>query len=211
MPNIKQLLNDFMKEVEPKINKVYDDEEEQGKEGKSIKVYNEFSLQHELGIFLREKLPKYKVQFERNVKNFFRIEDTIKHEIDIVIYNKQKKERYAIELKFPLNGQYPEEMYSFIIDIKFMEQLKEHGFNATYTLTMVIDHNFYEGKTYDNSGNPRQGIYSYFRNKKIIEGEILKPTGNSDNSKSITLNRSHQIEWQENPNKDMKYYIVEIK
>lgn len=35
-------------------------------------VYNEFSLQHELGIFLREKLKKehFKVEFERNVKFF---------------------------------------------------------------------------------------------------------------------------------------------
>lgn len=209
MLDIKQLLNDFMKEVEPEINKVYFNEEQE-KEGKSIEVYNEFSLQHELGIFLRKKLPEYIVQFERNVK-FFKIpNNTVKHEIDIVIYNEQKTEKYAIELKFPLNGQYPEEMYSFIKDIKFMEQLKAHGFDATYTLTMVNDHNFYEGKTYDNSGNPRQGIYSCFRNKKKIEGKILKPTGNSDNSKSITLNRSHQIEWQENPNK-VKYYIVEIK
>ena len=49
-------------------------------------VYNEFSLQHELGIFLRAKLTGYKVQFERNTK-FFGITGTIKHEINIVIYN----------------------------------------------------------------------------------------------------------------------------
>ena len=31
-------------------------------------IYNEFSFQHELGIYLRNVLPKdYKVQFERNV------------------------------------------------------------------------------------------------------------------------------------------------
>ncbi|MFO7868650.1 MAG: hypothetical protein R6U95_05055, partial [Bacteroidales bacterium] len=35
------------------------------------KIYNEFSLQHELGIFLRKKLEdKYRVDFERN-KNYF--------------------------------------------------------------------------------------------------------------------------------------------
>lgn len=33
----------------------------------NIDLYNEFSLQHELGIFLREALTPYKVQFERNV------------------------------------------------------------------------------------------------------------------------------------------------
>jgi len=34
-------------------------------------IYNEFSLQHELGIFLRQKIPASKVQFERNVTHFF--------------------------------------------------------------------------------------------------------------------------------------------
>lgn len=108
-------------------------------EGEKVEVYNEFSLQHELGIFLRERLPNYKVQFERNTK-FFGISGTLKHEIDIVIFNDM--ERYAIELKYPVNGQYPEQMYSFVKDIIFMEQLKNNGFDATYCLTMVKDKNW---------------------------------------------------------------------
>ena len=96
-----------------------------------VEIYNEFSLQHELGIFLRNSLKNYKVQFERN-KKFFGITGTTKHEIDIVIYNDKK--RYAIELKYPLNGQYPEQMFSFVKDICFMEELKENGFDHTYCL-----------------------------------------------------------------------------
>lgn len=68
---------------------------EMGKNG--IEVYNEFSLQHELGIFLREKLPSYKIQFERNVKDFFRNKKTVKKEIDISVFNEEKTENYAIE------------------------------------------------------------------------------------------------------------------
>ncbi|MBR3424909.1 MAG: hypothetical protein IKG79_02530, partial [Neisseriaceae bacterium] len=60
-----------------------------------INIYNEFSLQHELGIFIREfirekcpQLPKYKVEFERNVSKFgFDKNKTQKKEIDIVIYS----------------------------------------------------------------------------------------------------------------------------
>ena len=55
-----------------------------------VEIYNEFSLQHELGIFLRNSLKNYKVQFERNTK-FFGITGTTKHEIDIVIYNDKKR------------------------------------------------------------------------------------------------------------------------
>lgn len=35
-----------------------------------VEIYNEFSLQHELGIFLRERLQGYQVHFERNVSYF---------------------------------------------------------------------------------------------------------------------------------------------
>ncbi len=33
-------------------------------------VYNEFSLQHELGVYLRNNLKSKKVEFERNVEYF---------------------------------------------------------------------------------------------------------------------------------------------
>lgn len=36
----------------------------------AIEIYNEFSLQHELGLFLRNQLKGCKVQFERNVLHF---------------------------------------------------------------------------------------------------------------------------------------------
>lgn len=163
----------------------------------NIEIYNEFSLQHELGIFLRNSLPEYKVQFERNI-SFFGISGTIKKEIDIVIYN--DNEKHAIELKYPVNGQYPETMFSFIKDIKFMEQLKENGFNSTYAVTLVDDHNFYEGTKVD-------GIYAYFRNRKIINGLISKPTGKKD--ESFTVNGSYNISWK--PLEKYHYYIVENK
>ena len=102
-------------------------------------------MQLELGIFLRTRgeCSGYTIQFERNV-SFFSITGTIKHEIDIVIFNLDKTEKFAIELKFPKSGQYPEQMYSFIKDIVFMEQLKKYGFTETYTLTLVDDPLFYE-------------------------------------------------------------------
>ena len=162
-----------------------------------IEIYNEFSLQHELGIFLRESLNEYKVQFERNTK-FFGIKSLTKHEIDIVVYN--DSEKYAIELKYPLNGQYPEQMYSFIKDICFMEELKAFGFTGTYCLTFVNDKNFYSGKKTD-------GIYAYFRNGAPICGNICKPTGAKE--ESLVLAAEYSVLWT-CVDKDMMYYIVEI-
>lgn len=162
----------------------------------TVEVYNEFSLQHELGIFLRAKLKGYKVQFERNTK-FFGIKGTVKHEIDIVIYN--DIEKHAIELKYPLNGQYPEQMFSFVKDIKFMEELKEAGFDSTYCLTLVQDRNFYLGQKQD-------GIYSFFRGGKSLTGIIRKPTGKKD--EIINVNGKYRIEWVSCC--EMMFYIQQI-
>lgn len=166
-----------------------------------VEIYNEFSLQHELGIFLREVIgtDQYKIQFERNV-NFFQInkEKTIKKEIDIVIFNDDKTEKYAIELKFPMNGQYPESMYSFVKDIKFCEQLRDLGFNATFAVTVASDSCFFGSGTV-------KGIYQYFRNATPLTGKIDKPTGKTD--EFIEINDSYLIEWLEMKNKS-RYYIV---
>ena len=179
--NIEQLLNEFMDLVA----------------AGEVEVYNEFSLQHEIGIFLRAKLPGYKVQFERNTK-FFGISGTIKHEIDIVIYN--NCEKHAIELKYPLNGQYPEQMFSFVKDIKFMEQLKEAGFDSAYCLTLVQDKNFY-------SGQKREGVYAYFRGGDPVRGEIVKPTGKRD--EQICINGIYEVKWNKSET-GIAYYNINI-
>lgn len=166
-----------------------------------IDIYNEFSFQHELGIYLRYRLPNYKIQFERNISFFFKNPvNTTKKEIDIVIYTSDFCEKYAIELKYPRNGQHPEQMFSFIKDIKFMEELKELGFNRTFTMTLVDDYLFYEG-------NDHSGIYSFFRDNKMIQGLITKPTGRKD--ERIILEGQYNIEWRRLDN-NLRYYLLEL-
>lgn len=171
-------------------------------ESSGIEIYNEFSLQHELGIFLRNKLPGYKVQFERNVSFFTNDTDTIKKEIDIVIFNKDKSEKFAIELKYPLNRQYPEQMYSFVKDIKFMEELIEIGFIGTTVVTLVSGRPFYEGVN-------NQGIYKYFREEYEVYGQIFKPTGHLKDKDFINLNGRYEFSWEPVFNNN-RYYVIEI-
>jgi hypothetical protein len=147
-------------------------------------------------------LPNYKIQFERNVSFFQSGISTIKKEIDLVIFNDNKSECYAIELKCPLNGQYPEQMYSFVKDIKFMEQLKQLGFVKTYCVTLVADIPFYSGKN-------NEGIYKFFRKEYAVYGEIFKPTGARKNKDSIALDSRHEFIWQSLKDKT-KYYILEL-
>lgn len=162
----------------------------------SIEIYNEFSLQHEMGLFFRTLFPEYKVQFERNTK-FFNIGNLIKKEIDIAIYNDD--ERYAIELKYPLNGQYPEQMYSFIKDIKFMEQLKESNFTNSFCVTLVSDRNFYQGSNI-------KGIYAFFRAGKLITDIIEKPTGLVKDA--VHIKGTYCANWKDF--RDEKYYVISI-
>lgn len=66
----------------------------------------------------------------------------------------RNSEKYAIELKCPLNGQYP-------------EQLKERGFTNTCCLVLASNRLFYQGKSYE-------GIYKYFREEYSVYGVIFK-------------------------------------
>ncbi|OOS07422.1 hypothetical protein SAMN02745664_102128 [Moraxella cuniculi DSM 21768] len=174
-----------------------------------IEIYNEFSFQHELGIFLREKLNHkgYQIRFEINVRCFgYEPKETYeKKEIDIIVRSKHNKnELYAIELKFAnkTNGQHPEKMFSFIKDILFMETVKAQckEFIENYCVTFVEDDKFYTGRKID-------GVYAYFRSGKEISGKIEKPTG--DNKFTISLRNSYKIKWEELSDKK-KFYIVKV-
>ena len=167
-----------------------------------IEIYNEFSLQHELGIFLRQRLPNNKVQFERNVSYFgFDKTNFIKKEIDISIFRKdQKLLTFAIELKFPTNGQHPEQMYSFCKDIKFTEELKSAGFERTYVVIFANDHLFYSGN--------QEGIYGFFRGGKTLQGKIEKPTGKVKTE--IILKGKYDIKWFDVFGK-LKYSVIEAQ
>jgi len=175
-----------------------------------IEIYNEVSLQLELGIFLRENYKKYKVQFERNVSFFgFDKSSFIKKEIDISLFGFDASKNtgtleIAIELKYPRNGRIPETMYDFCRDIVFLERLVRSGFSTGYAIIFADNPNFYKGN--------QNGIYGYFRynensSPKNLTGEIKKPTG--DKNESINIEGNYLIEWK--PLKDkLKYAIIEI-
>lgn len=153
----------------------------------AIEVYNEFSLQHELGLFLRNHLDGCKVEFERNVSHFgLAKSDFAKKEIDIAITSAGSGERLcAIELKYPHNGQVPETMFSFCRDIAFLEQLVRAGFQSAYFLALADHPQFYSGNS--------SGIYGHFRGGVPITGTITKPTGSKD--KQLHVSGSYAATW----------------
>ena len=154
-----------------------------------IEIYNEFSLQHELGCFLRAETVGCKVQFERNISFFFRADGRYftKREIDIVVYSRDKRDLLAaIELKYPRNGQHPEQMFSFCKDIAFCEELKQNGFQTAATLIFADDPLFYKGSS--------AGIYGFFRGRKPLTGLIQKPTGKQQ--EQVRLAGHYVVDWK---------------
>ncbi len=165
-----------------------------------IEIYNEFSLQHELGIYLRNSFKGKRIQFERNVSFFgFSKQQFVKREIDIVLYRKNEALLdAAIELKFPRNGQYPEQMYSFCKDVVFAEQLKYAGFDKAYVIIFAEDRLFYEGR--------QSGIYGFFRGGRNLTGTVEKPTG--DQESELVVKGNYQIKWN-NVVGPLKYTLIE--
>ena len=214
-------------------------EELSEKDIKKGKIYNEFSLQHELGEFLKMKFkndPKYlkfkdyKVQYERNVEDFFdgrnlnKDEKFIKSEMDICIVKdfNADSDKYAIELKFPTNKTPSKRMPHFLEDIIFMENVKEHLDFKTYCLTLVPNnengHIFRKGKQNDE----KHKFYKYFRGDISRDPvQAISPI-NSDYKtekylkklkKNIpfSITREYKpIKWKHKTNYCF-YYLLEIK
>lgn len=167
-----------------------------------VEIYNEFSLQHELGIVLRSRVPApAKIHFERPV-GFFqpRTAEYEKKEIDISIFTPDRADRVAIELKFPRNGQYPEQMFKACSDIAFLEQLVRGGFSAGIFVMAADDPLFRTGRDVD-------GIYAHFRVGSPIAGRIRKPTGKSD--RTITMRGRYVIEWH-SVSERLNYCMVQV-
>jgi hypothetical protein len=153
-----------------------------------VEIYNEFSLQHELGIYLRkEMVPPYKVQFERPVDFFgLRRGDLLKTEIDISLFASDQAERAAIETKFPRNGRYPETMFDFCKDVAFLEELVRSGFHTGLLVVAADDALFWAGGRQD-------GIYAPFRARGTLHGRIDKPTGGK--GESVAISGSYNVRW----------------
>ena len=96
-------------------------------------------------------------------------------------------------------------MYKFIEDIKFVEQIKELGFNNTYTIVLVKDKCFY----CKDSKYSKLGIYKYFRSDNMICGRIFKPTASEKDIKYIDIKGKYSIHCKDTMNR-YKYYCVAL-
>lgn len=76
--------------------------------------------------------------------------------MDIVVYDNTFQKKHCIEIKFPTNGQYPGQMFKICINVAFIEQLVQAGFDESYSLVLAKSKPFYM----DKGGSD---IYEMFR------------------------------------------------
>ncbi len=160
---------------------------------REIDIYNEFSLQHEVGIWLRERSQPsdLKFQFERPA-SFFGVDGKLtKKEIDLACFALPLVPVMAMEFKFPRAGQVPIQMFKFCQDLAFIEELvlKKKRFPFGCALIAADDADFYRG-----SRHQAGTIYSCFRDGVAISGTIKKSTGKEE--PPVVLLAEYRIDWQ---------------
>jgi hypothetical protein len=166
------------------------------------KFFNEAELQHEMGYWLRTKLPPdYRLFFERPSEWFnSNARGLVKKEIDLVVAPPAKEGYVAIELKCPRNGRHPETMFDACCDLQFLEQLVEVGFLSGLFAMHVDDPCFYQNGSI-------AGIYGFFRAARPLTGAITKPTGSK--AQIVNLKGTYGVQWRSNGGAE-RYWLQQI-
>lgn len=169
-------------------------------------LYNERSLQLELGVFLRSR--GFGVEFERPFRVEFQTGSTRKPKRDLDIIAVKEGTTTAIELKVPLSGRVPETMYDFCTDVAFVESIVRMGAaDKGICLLVTNERQFWYGVN-------EVGIYSYFRGPDVtLGGMIQKPTGGRDTTVSLLGQYQLAPAWRNADERLMqgaRYLMVEV-
>ena len=168
-------------------------------------IYNEFSLQHELGSYLREILKdyNYKIKFEANLKKDYDVH-SCKSECDLLILNQDGNPEYAIELKYLTDDcAVPRRMFQCIEDMIFMnDTVKQNkSFIKTYCVVITENSRFYEGEANRNIDIIKMHLSNLEKGKNNKTIEELSRI-------ETQLEYLHEIEkyYETNPNKYPSIY-----
>jgi hypothetical protein len=154
-------------------------------------VTSERALQLELAFHLRST--GYQVSFERPFRVAWHTATTCKTKANLDLLVEGPEGRTGIELKVPLNGQHPETMFSFAIDLAFVEAIKAAGqIDNGYCLMLTPDRAFWS-----DSGRGSD-IHNRFRQPTgMLCGIITKPTGSQGTAVSLSGVYQPALCWRE--------------
>jgi hypothetical protein len=169
-----------------------------------IDIYNEASVQFELGWFLRLKYPTANISLERNVA-YLGVDksDFVKSEMDLFFNQAGEDLSSVVELKAPLNQSQvrPITVFEWIKDVKFLEQVTELGIRCFSIF--VTDH-----KGYFNNGRKTGRLLTDFRSEKI-QGSYHRYHKLSESNDIIVLDGSYTFDWKP-LNNGLFYFVIEF-
>lgn len=169
-------------------------------EENNIKANDENSLKYELGIFLENNLPDYRVDLSKNVARYIgKHDDIVKHRVDIALISKTTKKRYAIQVSYPTKAVMADEMFKMVQNINYVEQLKVYGFGMAYLLGISEKTKYCVGEY--------SGVSKYFRNNRTMHGKIYKTKKHLKDDKFYKVKGHYTIKWMEN-NNNTYFYVV---
>lgn len=174
-----------------------------------LEIYNEFSLQFELAIYLRKLLGEaYKIQLERNISFLGLKGNFLKKEIDIILFKEPLRlnESIVIELKAVINQSHarPITVFNWITDLKFLEQLKSVGVSQCYSFFVTDNSKLLSGP---NDQKTKLNLLPDFR-KRIIQG-AYSTHSISHNKKSISLDSVYEFCWKSFVG-NQQYFLLNI-
>ena len=115
----------------------------------------------------------------------------------------------AIELKMPVNKQIPRRMELTFQDVRFLEQLKDKGFDECYLLFTSNVKSFWDSRK-------KLKIYELFNEglfQTLEETDVPDFIVNNNKSAFEKLNGTYKFEWEDlkvQKNKLWRYFLLEL-
>ena len=181
-------------------------------------IYNERSLQFELGAYLKENFGQNcKIYYEKDIYEYIKGKFS-KHYPDILIVDNSKK--YLVELKFlPEKANkkygYPKRFFELLEDISFVSQLRvldQPYFAEVLSVTVAADKKFFSKpnrseriESYNTNLKPRGEIFNKNYPKIQLENTSTYYETKKGTKKKVTI-EPFAIQWEKLAN-DFEYYI----
>ncbi len=151
-------------------------------------LYNEASVQYELGCYLRGALSNSKIHFERNI-SYLNIKKGClpKSEMDLLV--EQNSQFWVIEIKAPLNQAKarPVTVFEWIEDLKFLEKLKSKGYSGFSIF--ITDQQGYK------LGSKKTGKLLTDIRAGVIHGTYKRKSTSTVPKDKISLSQTYNINW----------------
>lgn len=174
-----------------------------------IELYNEAGLHHELGIFLKKHYPDLSVKLNYPVSRMFNpIPKLANKDADLFIIE-NGIQKHIVELKMPKDENASHiDLYRHVLDLKFLEQLKEHGYDTCISVFLTKRKNIWE--------STNGGIYEKFAGETVNIGSVTKDEIQPFliHGGPIELSGTYTAKWEaihDAKGDEYRYYIINVK